>query len=176
MIKSMELITSFVSRLRNVLSVLTFSRNDVKSTCWENNTNVAINKQQTINFRWGVTTCLEWVIFSFLCKLFRHKANHKRRHSSCQMSILRNNNHGKITRVCSGIFTTALRNKEISQILTKNTSPYFHSALLVIWPLTTLKGTHFSELSNSRFSGKLIRARECKRVHLSKLIRLIYFQ
>ena len=29
-----------------------------------------------------------------------------------------------------GIFTTALRNKKISKILTKNTSPYFHSALL----------------------------------------------
>ena len=32
-----------------------------------------------------------------------------------------------------------------SKILTKNTSPYFHSALLFIWPLTTLKGTHFSK-------------------------------
>ena len=50
MIKSMELITSFVSRVRNVLNVLTFSRIDIKSTCSENNTNVAIKKQQTINF------------------------------------------------------------------------------------------------------------------------------
>ena len=35
-----------------------------------------------------------------------------------------------------GIFTTALRNEKISQILNKNTSLYFHSALLVIGPLT----------------------------------------
>ena len=41
-----------------------------------------------------------------------------------------------MARVCMGIFTTVLRNKKISKILTKNTSPYFHSALLVIWPLT----------------------------------------
>ena len=38
-------------------------------------------------------------------------------------------------RVCMGIFTTALENKKIGQILTKNTSPYFHSALPVIWRL-----------------------------------------
>ena len=57
-----------------------------------------------------------------------------------------------------GIFTTALRNKKISQILTKNTSPYFHSALLVIWPLTTLKGTHLSELSILRFSTYIRKA------------------
>ena len=42
MLKSMELMTSFVSRVRNVLSVLTFSRVDIKSTCSENYTNVAI--------------------------------------------------------------------------------------------------------------------------------------
>ena len=30
-----------------------------------------------------------------------------------------------------GIFTTALGNKKIGQILTKNTSSYFHSALPV---------------------------------------------
>ena len=42
MLKSMELMTSFVSRVRNVLSVLTFSRSDIKSTCSENYTNVAI--------------------------------------------------------------------------------------------------------------------------------------
>ena len=63
-----------------------------------------------------------------------------------------------MARVCMGIFTTALRNKKISQILTKNTSPYFHSALLVIWPLTTLKGTHLSELSILRFSTSIRKA------------------
>ena len=55
--------------------------------------------------------------------------------SSCKMIILRNNSHGGIIRVCMGIFTTALRNKKIRQILKKNTSPRFHSVLLVIWPL-----------------------------------------
>ena len=63
-----------------------------------------------------------------------------------------------MARVCMGIFTTALRNKKISKILTKNTSPYFHSALLVIWPLTTLKGTHLSELSILRFSTYIRKA------------------
>ena len=38
--------------------------------------------------------------------------------SSCEMIILRNNNHGGIIRVCMGIFTTAPRNKIIRQILT----------------------------------------------------------
>ena len=51
---------------------------------------------------------------------------------SCEMIILRNNSHGGIIRVCMGIFTTALRNKKIRQILKKNTSPRFHSVLLVI--------------------------------------------
>ena len=52
-----------------------------------------------------------------------------------------------------GIFTTAIRNKKIRRILKKkNTSPYFHCVLLVIWPLTLTKRTHFSELSVSRFS------------------------
>ena len=39
--------------------------------------------------------------------------------SSCEMIILRNNSHGGIIRVCMGIFTTALRNKKIRQILKK---------------------------------------------------------
>ena len=47
--------------------------------------------------------------------------------SSCEMIILRNNSYGGIIRVCMGIFTTALRNKKIRQILNKNTSPYFHN-------------------------------------------------
>ena len=48
---------------------------------------------------------------------------------SCEMILLQDNSHGEIKRVCMGIFTTALRNKKISQILTKNTSPYFTSTL-----------------------------------------------
>lgn len=39
------------------------------------------------------------------------------------------------------------------KILNKNTSTNFHSALLVIWPLTMLKRTHFSKLSTSRFTA-----------------------
>ena len=74
------------------------------------------------------------------------------------MIILRDNSHGGIIRVCMGIFTTALRNKKIRQILKKNTSPYFHSVLLVIWPLTLMKRTHFSEMSISRFSTYLRKA------------------
>ena len=72
--------------------------------------------------------------------------------SSCEMIILPNNSHGGIIRVCMGIFSTALRNKKMRQIFYKNASPYFHSVSLVNWPLTTLKGTHFNELSISRFS------------------------
>ena len=72
--------------------------------------------------------------------------------SSCEMIILRNNSHGGIIRVCMGIFTTALRNKKIRQILNKNTSPYFHSVSLVIWPLNLMNRAHLSELFISRFS------------------------
>ena len=52
--------------------------------------------------------------------------------SSFEMIILRTNSHGGIIRVCVGIFTTALRNKKIRQILKKNTSPYFHNVLIAI--------------------------------------------
>ena len=72
--------------------------------------------------------------------------------SSYEMIILRTNSHGGIIRVCMRIFTTAIRNKKIRQILIKNTSPYFHSVLLVIWPLTLMKRAYFSELCISRFS------------------------
>ena len=78
--------------------------------------------------------------------------------SSCEMIILRNNSHGGIIRVCMGIFTTALRNKKIRQILKKCTSPYFHSVLLVIWPLTLMKRAHLSELFISRFSTYIRKA------------------
>ena len=64
--------------------------------------------------------------------------------SSCEMNILHNNSYGGIIRVYMRIFTTALRNKTIRQILSKNTSPYFHSVSLVIWPFTSMKRTHFS--------------------------------
>ena len=50
-----------------------------------------------------------------------------------------------------GIFTTALWNYKIRQILSENTSPYFQSVSLVIWPLTLMNRTHFSELFISRF-------------------------
>ena len=53
-----------------------------------------------------------------------------------------------------GIFTTALRNYKIRQ----NTSPYFHSVLLVIWPLTLMKRAHLSELFISRFSTYIRKA------------------
>ena len=39
------------------------------------------------------------------------------------MIILRNKGHGEIFRVCMGLFTTSIRNKNISQIFNKNTSP-----------------------------------------------------
>lgn len=52
--------------------------------------------------------------------------------SSCEMIFLRINSHGGNIRVCMGIFTTALRNKKILQILNKKTSTYFHSVSLVI--------------------------------------------
>ena len=42
--------------------------------------------------------------------------------------------------------------KKYSQILNKNTSPNFHTASLVIRPLTMLKRIYFSELSISRFT------------------------
>ena len=78
--------------------------------------------------------------------------------SSCEMIILRNNGHGGIIRVCMGIFTSALRNKKIRQILKKNTSPRFHSLLLVIWLLTLMKRAPLSELFISRFSTHIRKA------------------
>ena len=52
--------------------------------------------------------------------------------SSHEMIILGSKNQAENIRVCMGIFTAALRNKKYNQILNKNTSPYFHSALLVV--------------------------------------------
>ena len=68
--------------------------------------------------------------------------------SSCEIIIL-HNSHGVIIRVCMRIFTTALRNKTIHQILNKNNTPYFHSVSLVIWPFT---------LTISRFSTYIRKA------------------
>lgn len=42
--------------------------------------------------------------------------------------------------------------KKYTQILNKNTSPNFHTALLVIRPLTVLKRIYFSELFIPRFT------------------------
>ena len=77
---------------------------------------------------------------------------------SCEMILFRNNSQGEIIRVCMGIFMTALKNKKIGQMLNENTSPYFHSTLPVIWPLTSLKGIHLSELYISRFSTHIRKA------------------
>ena len=52
--------------------------------------------------------------------------------SSCEMIILRNNSHGVIIRVCMGIFTAALRNKIIRQILKKK--PHLTSTQLELGP------------------------------------------
>ena len=76
--------------------------------------------------------------------------------ASCEKIILHNNRHGGIIRVCMRIFTTALRNKTIRQILNENNSPYFHSVSLVIQPFTLMKSTHLSELSISRFFKKFL--------------------
>ena len=78
--------------------------------------------------------------------------------SSYEMIILRTNSHGGMIRVCIGIFTTALRNKKIRLIFKKNTSPYFHNVLLVIWPLNLMKRAHFSESCISWFSTYIRKA------------------
>ena len=58
---------------------------------------------------------------------------------SCEVNILRNESHGEHMRVWMRIplldGKTTFRNNKIRQTLNKNTSPYFHSALLVLWPL-----------------------------------------
>ena len=68
------------------------------------------------------------------------------------MVIFRNKSRDENFRVCMGIFTAALRNKRCWQILHKNTSPYFHSAMLVLWPFTLFQRGHFSALSISKFT------------------------
>ena len=77
--------------------------------------------------------------------------------SSCEVNILRNESHGEHMRVWMGIplldGKTTFRNNKIWQTLNKNTSPYFHSALLVLWPLAFQQRGHFSEYSISRFTS-----------------------
>ena len=90
------------------------------------------------------------------------------------MIILPNSSHGGIIRVCLGIFTTALRNKKICQILKKNTSPYFHSVLLVIWPLTLMKRTHFSELSNWRFSTYIRKTKYVENLEIDNSLKCVH--
>ena len=68
--------------------------------------------------------------------------------SSCEIIIMRNKSHyfdWVYLRPLLGIKNTV-------KVSIKNTSPYFHSASLAIWPLTMLKRTHFGELSISRFT------------------------
>ena len=53
-----------------------------------------------------------------LCLFFATRPRTDSSSSSCEMIILRNKSHGKIIRVCMGIYTTALSNKKkYSQIL-----------------------------------------------------------
>ena len=109
------------------------------------------------------------ISFTWSRKLNNHRADFKSKYvkwvswctggpsSSSEMIILRNKGHGEILRVCMGLFTTYIRNKN-SQIVNKNTSPYFYSVFLVVWPLTVLKGTHFTKLS-------ITTHKRCPRVH-----------
>ena len=77
------------------------------------------------------------------------------------MIILQSKSHGEIITVCRRIFTTALRNKKISQVLNENTLLYFQSALLVIVTmLLCLKRTHFSESFISRFTPFALQERK----------------
>ena len=124
------------------------------SSCWKKDLNWSSNITTKTNFL-RLESAIPAVTEFFKCDTltFHSACATGGPSSSCEMIILRNKknkSHGEIIRVCMGIYTTALRNNKISQILNKNTSPYFHSALLVIWPLTMLKRIRFSELSISR--------------------------
>ena len=70
--------------------------------------------------------------------------------SSCELRVM-----AKLKEFVWEYLRPLLGIKKYNQILNKNTSPYFHSASLVIWPLTVLKRTHFSELSISRFTTQI---------------------
>ena len=77
---------------------------------------------------------------------------------SCEMIILQNNSHSEIIRVRMRIFTTALRNKKISQILNENTSPYSTVHRLLSDHLLWWREPLFSELSISKFSTHIRKA------------------
>ena len=98
-----------------------------------------IQKKSLISF--VLDKHLQWFVFlhfdlvqiiSLLLALHRFSLLSSQAAQALKMIILRNDSHGETRGVCIGIFTTALRNNKISQILTKNTSPYFQSALLAI--------------------------------------------
>ena len=99
-----------------------------------------------------------YVLMEKFCSLLLFSPTTGGPSSSCEMIILYNNSHSAIIGVFMRIFTTGLRNKTIRQTLNKNTSPYFHSVSLVIWPLSLMERTHFSELSISRFSTYIRKA------------------
>ena len=62
------------------------------------------------------------------------------------------NSNGEIIGVCIYIYIYIYIYIRWNQILTKNTSPYLHSASLDIWALTSLKGIH---LGSSLYRGFL---------------------
>ena len=55
-------------------------------------------------------------------------------------------------RVCMEYWRPLLGIKNTVKFSIKNTSHYFYTESLVVWPLTMLKRTHFSELYISRFT------------------------
>ena len=63
------------------------------------------------------------------------------------MIILRGMSHVKNIRPCMGMCTAALRNKKNTVKFSTNTSPYFHSVLIVLRLLTLLQRGHFGELA-----------------------------
>ena len=103
------------------------------------------------------------------CQIYFKKGEDILTHSSVTWAgCIGIKSHGGILRVCMRIFTTAPRNKTIPQILDEYNSPYFHSVSLVIWPLTLMKSTHFSELSISKFST-YIRKAQASRIGRSEM-------
>ena len=79
--------------------------------------------------------------------------------SSCDMIILRNNSHGGIIRVCMGIFTTALRNKQNTSNSQKKkphlTSTVYHllSDRLLWWKEPILASCSFRGFQRSQEKG-----------------------
>ena len=71
------------------------------------------------------------------------------------MIVLRNNSHGGIIGVCMGIFTTALINKKILQILNKNTSHYIPMYVENLEMDSSLKCVLFIKVSGQITSNTL---------------------